>query len=309
LQMAKGTIPTVITGPIQQEITKLVNARAAQLSAGVRESIPTVLSRLYREDGLSSLFPGMDKFVRPNIAMDYEVVDAISPSTPGLDDKFLKAYYRKIILPAKDQQNGLRENRTILRLHIYDEESVQSPAEASLLSTMTQGLTGRMIVGKGGASKLFKTTQNMSFNEAKQYVKRSYPTIIYGAAGSTIKSLSVSSNTSGELSNVLMVESYGNLRNGQVAGHNYNNNFESVIMFPQTVDISMMGMPMIGIGNTFFIDFGTDTSLDNIYTVKNVTHSISAGDFSTTLQVVPSNMGAIESFSENLSKSLEGFIQ
>ena len=63
-----------------------------------------------------------------------------------------------------------------------------------------------------------------------------------------------------------------------------------------------MGMPNIGRGNTIFIDFGTNTSLDNIYTVKNVTHTIRAGDFSTTLDLVPSNMGAVEGFAKNIAK-------
>ena len=139
----------------------------------------------------------------------------------------------------------------------------------------------------------------------KQYIKRTYPTIIYGSAGSTVRNLSVNSNTSGEMANILMVESYGNLRNGQVNGLSEETNFESITMFPNTVSCTLMGMPMISRGNTIFIDFGTNTSLDNIYTVKDVTHTIRAGDFSTTLTLVPSNMGAVSSFADNLAKTFE----
>tara|TARA_B100000900_G_C20153739_1_gene542963 strand:- start:368 stop:580 length:213 start_codon:yes stop_codon:yes gene_type:complete len=64
-----------------------------------------------------------------------------------------------------------------------------------------------------------------------------------------------------------------------------------------------MGMPMLGRGNNMFIDFGTNTSLDNIYTVKNVNHTIRAGDFSTSLELVPTNMGSVENFAKNLSKT------
>ena len=131
---------------------------------------------------------------------------------------------------------------------------------------------------------------------------RDSPTIIYGAAGSTISNIGVTANTSGEMANVLMVESYGNLKNGGVEGMNDETAFETVTMFPNTVSISMLGMPKIGRGNTIFVDFVTNTSLDNIYTVKNVSHTISAGYFSTSLEVVPSNMGAVQDFAENLTK-------
>ena len=138
----------------------------------------------------------------------------------------------------------------------------------------------------------------------RQYIKRTYPTIIYGSAGSTVRNLSISANTSGQMANILMVESYGNLKQAQVGGINSETSFESVTMFPNTVSCTLMGMPMIGRGNTIFIDFGTNTSLDNIYTVKNVTHTIRAGDFSTTLELVPSNMGAVQGFAKNIAKMI-----
>jgi hypothetical protein len=67
----------------------------------------------------------------------------------------------------------------------------------------------------------------------------------------------------------------------------------------------MMGMPAIGVGNSIFIDFGTNTSLDNIYTVTSVSHNISAGNFSTTLTLVPSNIGAVSNFNESLVSTLQ----
>ena len=100
-----------------------------------------------------------------------------------------------------------------------------------------------------------------------------------------------------------MVESYGNLKQAQVGGVGSESSFESVTLFPNTVSCTLNGMPMIGRGNNIFIDFGTNTSLDNIYTVKNVTHSVRAGDFSTSLELVPPNMGAVEGFAKNLSKT------
>ena len=291
---------------IKKALTKLLSARRAQLNKKTRAALPGKLRGIYNDDGLSRYFPGLDKFVRPNISMDYEVVDVIDTRTSDdkYGDRFFKKYY-KSITPPNASSDGFLANKTILRLHVYDEEAVQSPSEHTLITAMTEGTANRVIEDDNGKIKSMLAAESLTFKQAKEFVKRSYPTLIYGSAASTIKSLSVRANTGGAMSNVIMVESYGNLKKGNVEGHNYENNFESIVMFPQSVDASIMGMPMIGIGNTIFIDFGTDTSLDNIYTVSNVTHNIRAGEFSTSLTLIASNLGAIENFNDSLILTLE----
>ena len=289
----------------KERIEKLTQKYSSFLSKSTKYALSQKLSEMYKTDGLAKIFPNYDKFVRPNISLDFEVVDAIYATNNDQDSD----YYQRVknsIFPPKDVDNGLHKNKTILRVHVYDEETVMSPKEHTLMTAMTDGINGELIsLGSGNEEDVITNIKNMNFNEAKQYIKRTYPTIIYGSAGSTVRNLSVNSNTSGEMANILMVESYGNLRNGQVNGLSEETNFESITMFPNTVSCTLMGMPMISRGNTIFIDFGTNTSLDNIYTVKDVTHTIRAGDFSTTLTLVPSNMGAVSSFADNLAKSFE----
>jgi hypothetical protein len=263
---------------------------------------------LYLNDGLKNSAPAEGKFIRPNIALDYEVVDVIDGPKEYNDKKTEAASEQG---PQKDHTSaeGLKTNKQILRVHIYDEESVMDPAKFALLSTLIEGSSA--IIGGDSSEKdaknfnsIDKYVGGLNFNDVKQFVKRAYPTIIYGAANSTIKNVSVQSNTSGDLAQVLMVEAYGNQKNGQVEGFNYENEYESITMFPNTVTLSMMGQPMISRGNNIFIDFGTNTSVDNIYTVKTVSHNLSEGDFSTTVQVVPANMGSISTFKERLADNI-----
>ena len=287
-------------GVLRKRLNKLLNEYKKQKSQKIKADLADRLTTIYSDDGLATNFPGLDRFIRPNISMDFEVIDAIRSSEPGSEIGYKERFKQEIFSP-KDVDSGLHENKSILRIHIYDEETVMSPAEHTLLSTITEGTTGTPITGDDSAG-IIAIAGNLNFNQAKQYIKRTYPTIIYGSAGSTVRNLSVSANTSGQMANILMVESYGNLKQAQVGGINAETNFESVTMFPNTVSCTLMGMPNIGRGNTIFIDFGTNTSLDNIYTVKNVTHTIRAGDFSTTLDLVPSNMGAVEGFAKNIAK-------
>lgn len=252
---------------------------------------------IYRDDNLNNLYPAEAKFVRPNIAMDFEVIDAISPpsDTSAKMWEFAKIYKLK-----NETTNGLK-NKTILRIHIYDEEAVIDPASMAIHNAMVGDASEKELV----KSHLGLDTNSLNFNDVKQIMKRAYPTIIYGASGSVIKDISVSANTSGDMSKVLMVESYERVKDGQVKGHSYENEYESLITLPNTVSLGMMGQPMIGRGNNVFIDFGTNTSLDNIYTVKTVTHSLAKGDFSTTVQLVPSNIGSISTFKERMRKVID----
>jgi len=281
---------------------KLLKQAIQQETAEVKESVFKKCTSLYENDGLKDIYPAESKFVRPNLSMDFEVLEAIeAPNSSEYKFYQLSKRYQE----NQNSSNGHKDNVTILRVHIYDEEAVLDPAKYALHSSLVEGANNKFIGNKNYIDVLKEELGNLNYNSVKQIMKRSYPTIIYGASGTTIKNISVSANTSGELSNVLMVESYGKLRDGQVKGHSYESEFESITTLPNTVSVNMMGQPMIGRGNNIFIDFGTNTSLDNIYTVKSVSHSLSRGDFSTTVQLVPSNIGAISSFKDRMKNTLE----
>ena len=290
-----------IEGPYKT-YQKLLSAQKEEISKFIRESVTGKCATIYKNDGLQGMYPAEPVFTRPSIAMDFEVVDAIQPPSV-LSNTIVGGMFNDLKNVIKDEQgtvNGLKQDKTILRIHIYDEEATIDPAKSAVYSSMVgdnpdserKSITGRLldVIGR------------LNFNDIKAMMKRSYPTIIFGAAGSTVKKISVSANTSGDLSNVLMVEAYERLQDGQVSGNSYESEFESIVTLPNTVSLTMMGMPMIGRGNNVFIDFGTSTSLDNIYTVRTVSHSLNAGNFTTTVQLVPTNFSSISSFKERMQK-------
>jgi hypothetical protein len=53
----------------------------------------------------------------------------------------------------------------------------------------------------------------------------------------------------------------------------------------------MLGCPLLQFGQSFYVDFGTGTSADNIYTVTSFSHKITPGDFSTSAKLIM-NVGA-----------------
>lgn len=281
---------------IKKKIRKLYDDYVAYTANQVRSEISEKCKQMYEDDGLGD--DGIlseAKFVKPNVTLLFETNPAIADQrdvSGGIVETVQTA------LGIASKSDGLSD-KSILRIHVYDEEAIASPAELTLINSLVSGTGGKRILGSSPDFPSKKIIDKMTFYDAKEFVKRSYPTIIYGSAASTIKSLSVSANTSGELANVLMVESYGDFKNPQ-DGNNHDTLFEEVTVFPNSVDCTIMGMPMITRGTSLFIDFGTNTSLDSIYTVKSVDHTISSGEFSTRLELVPSNMGAVSSFRDKI---------
>lgn len=292
----------------KNRISAIYSEYVSYVSEQYSSQITKKCAEMYSNDGLDISTEA--KFVRPNFSMDFEVIPVIDTNSVVQSlDGFSGWVERYINNNRGEQSNGLKLNKSIMRIHIYDEEAVQSPSEHTLLNNLISGNSSTIV--KQSETEGFNffgndgVIDNLSFWDVKQIVKRAYPTINYGSAGSTVKSIGVSSNTAGDMANVLMVESYGNLKNGQIRGHNFENTFDSATMFPNSITLNMVGMPMIGRGSSIFVDFNTNTSLDNIYTVKSVTHNISAGKFDTALDLVPSNIGSISNFKEDIVRKVE----
>lgn len=276
-------------------------------------------------------FKSEDKFVTPNISMFFEVIPAVdskasdnqSPVFNGVRDAF-----KRVLSDDVHAMNskGYKPGRSILRVHIYDEESVSAPSTLSMGNVLYEGQTSYLLGNEppqdnaiskaiearqklsaktkdGEDAAIIKAIKGLSFGEIKEFVKREFPSITYGASTGTINSINVSGQTSGQLANVVMVEQYGKKLNGQTA-QSKEDSFEEVTMFPGSISINMMGMPMISRGENIFVDFGTNTSLDNVYVVKSVVHKLESGKFTTNLECVNANQGAIRSFRNTMIKKV-----
>lgn len=303
-----------------------------------KNAVKNALQKTWKTDGVT--FQSQDKFVRPNISLFFEVIPAVDVKAGDNQAAIFeetKAKFKRLgdAFAGEDKNktnsDGLRSGESILRVHIYDEESVSAPATLSMSNILYEGKTEallgegfknnetleKLVKGedKGTAKdsekedfKITKAVKQMSFGQIKEFVKREFPSITYGANTATINTVSVSGNTSGQLANVVMVEQYGKMYNAQTA-QNKEDDFEEVILFPGSVSVQMMGMPMLSRGENIFIDFGTDTSLDNVYVVKSVNHSIESGKFTTSLELVNSNQGAVKSFRKQMINKVNEMVE
>ena len=286
-------------GEADQILQAIKRAREAQ-----KDSISVACRGFYEKDGGP---PAEPDFIRPNLSMYIETLP-------------------KFVL--NDTTGDMDAAGSICRIHIYDEQTSKRPQESLINSMLSEGSVGRAVVkGIGGdtdileavmkpvenedsiegndfSEKLVNYVKKADANVLKEAVKRGYPSITYGASTGMIKSISVSSNVSNQVSQTILIASNARRDNPQDLGTTADQ-FEEVTVVPATVTVEMLGNPLIQRGNQIYIDFGTGTTLDNIYTVKSVKHNISAGDFSTSVELIFGGQGNITSLREKIIAGID----
>ena len=169
-------------------------------------------------------------------------------------------------------------------------------SEATVVSDIISPKTSKYIA-------LAKKNKNNK-NFWKKIISSKYPTIIHGNSSSVVKSINITSNVPPMIKNILIVEAISQVKAKQVAGEGEAQADETQFL-PSAVNVSMMGCPMINRASTFFIDFMTGTSLDNLYMANQIVHSISPGDFTTTIQCLAPNQNIVQTTKTNIINKIE----
>ena len=115
-----------------------------------------------------------------------------------------------------------------------------------------------------------------------------FPTIVYGTEASGILNATINSRKDPDAVSLAMIRSMTRLKSLK---DDDDKGDPTVITEVHPVEASLrtIGCPFFNFGQNFFIDFGTGTNIDNIYTVTDVSHKIAAGEFETTVQLVHSD--------------------
>lgn len=118
----------------------------------------------------------------------------------------------------------------------------------------------------------------------KQAVSRTMPSILYGANASMVINASLTSKQDALLAAVQMQTvsaKAGRPSVGQPNGSGQGGLPLRII--PASMSMTTMGCPLLSIGQQYFIDFSTGTTVDNIYCLTGITHTISSGKFESQL--------------------------
>lgn len=125
---------------------------------------------------------------------------------------------------------------------------------------------------KGGSDKL------------KSMIMEYTPHVIYGAMHTAIKQASLSTQANATLSTINMVRA-GNadaiLATGEQPGG------IPMQIYPVQLSLTSLGCPFIRYSQELFVDFGTNTTADNLYYVTSIQHRLTPGEFTTTMKLTP----------------------
>ena len=239
----------------------------------------------------------------------------------------------KVGQPEESVQDA--DSASILRIHVYDNHNGRQAAFVKMLQAGSdtlhtiKGLNKNLsksynkdekaaltkqlekIASAGGSlvkkaesesdSSKNEWVLNIGFNELKKIIRQGYPTITYGAEGSIITSARFASIQSSGYKNV-QLKRYGNDPTRTAKGTQPNG--LPLQVQPADASLTMLGCPIIRYAQHFFVDFGTGTSVDDVYYVKTVNHRITPGSFTTSVSLYNRNAdGQFESFLATLNKA------
>ena len=146
--------------------------------------------------------------------------------------------------------------------------------------------------------------QKIPVADIKSFIKRSYPNVTWGANSSVVKTLNMSSNVADRISNVEMVSRQKEARVGSELKTRFNKEQEYIVV-PAVINISLIGCPFMARGSDIYVDTGTNTDLDNVFTVIGVTHTIVPGNFTTTLKLSLGNQGLLSNKRQEIADRIE----
>ena len=115
----------------------------------------------------------------------------------------------------------------------------------------------------------------------KEFLMKTAPHIIYGAAGTTVLNMQISSQPDTTLQTIQLQRSPSQsslLTSGEQPGG------LPMQVIPSQLNMTTMGNPLVSYMQNFFVDLQTGTTLDNIYYVTGLSHTIEAGKFTTSIQ-------------------------
>mgnify|MGYP001160092071 CR=1 FL=1 len=135
----------------------------------------------------------------------------------------------------------------------------------------------------------------------KYMFHRNMPSIKYGSTYSAVIKANLATQNDSRMATIHM-------QRAQKAGNGPDGGTDDGLpmrTFPGQLSMDIYGCPLINFGQQYFIDFGTGTTLDDVYAVTGVDHKFTPGSFVTSIKFVPlQKFGSYQSLLGNFSKMI-----
>jgi len=184
---------------------------------------------------------------------------------------------------SEDQKNQIKEAIT---------EAVNNSGTNVDVHELQKSVIERMekiYVLKGGSGKI------------RQFLFSNSPYLLHGTEGSGIMQANISTETDDKLVSARLSEQFSKKATAVRPERREDLPFETWLA---NIDLKVLGCPSIKYSQKYFLDFATDTSLDNYYYVNGVNHEINASTYELQLQMRPQDIWGVYSNSLNQIESI-----
>jgi len=155
---------------------------------------------------------------------------------------------------------------------------------------LTQGSSAMYRI-RGGPKKL------------KEFIMLNAPYVIFGAGGTTVKSAQMNSMQNSGLATVNLLRSFQREEGVTPSGENVGGLPMNII--PTQMNMECVGNPLLNYMQSYFLDFQTGTTADNMYAITGVGHKFTQGDFTTSVKFTPIDAwGSYRSLISTIGSSL-----
>ena len=152
--------------------------------------------------------------------------------------------------------------------------------------------SGAKIKKSPGEDSISTLVSRLPAADVLNMMKSTVPTISYGQSVSNVTSLRFNGNIAGDIANAQIYTAMKQVRTNDELDLSTDN--ENIILAPGKLSLTMLGMPFMTYAQQFFVESNTKTSLDGIYLVTALSHTISAGNFTTTAELSPIDFGSMK---------------
>ena len=237
--------------------------------------------------------------------------------------------------------------KTIMKVHVYDSRSSPYNTEMITLQglsqdhtvitdTPTDGTTtdphgqlnraegaddpaelaekldsGTKVVARAGEPTVRIVKSKASWKTTYEVLKSRMPVILYGGSVSAINSLDVRGTTSGPVADALIIEAHLQVANpdGAIEGGQGTGPLPpaEVQLVPAVVTFNSMGCPLLSYAQQFMIEMNTGTTLEQVYGITQLSHTIGPGIFKSTATLYPTNSGKLRS-TKNMLSQIKGIM-
>ena len=171
------------------------------------------------------------------------------------------------------------------------------------------------VINKLIKAKIIKKDQDQNFvldpssskslsNSIRSQIKKIMPSVTYGTNNSAVLEASISTINEAKLNTVFLTRPDRN-----AAPVRTRVKFQQDLplrILPSQVNLTIFGCPFVNYAQYIFLDFETNTTIDNQYVITGIKHDITPGKFTTTLTLAYGDAyGKYENIVNTLNRTLE----